>query len=97
MFYTYWDAINCRMNYLRERNELENYLNFFEFGINPIQIIQHKICGKNKNIKNEFKDFKINHLNLEVINEGFIDLKVGNDKKQLNLLKLFYKIKYGFR
>ena len=43
MFYTYWDAINCRMNYLKERNELENYLNFFEFGINPIQIIQHKI------------------------------------------------------
>ena len=35
------------MNYLRERNELENYLNFFEFVINPIQIIQHKICGKN--------------------------------------------------
>ena len=57
-YYTYWECINCRKNIFRNNNELSNYLDFAEFGQNPIQIINEEISNKIQINDNQLKKSK---------------------------------------
>ena len=83
-FYTYWECINCRKNIFRKNNELSNYLDFAEFGLNPIQIINQEIDNKSQITNNQFKDCKKNQFNLKTKKFGYKEYKIGKDESSLN-------------
>ena len=83
-YYTYWECINCRKNIFRKNNELSNYLDFAEFGQNPIQIINEEISNKIQINDNQLKKSKINKFKLKNDKFGEKEYKIGKDENSLN-------------
>ncbi len=65
MYYSYWESIDCRKKILRENDELQSCLDFFEFGQNPIQIIDTKINKKKINNEIQMKNLKESYASIK--------------------------------
>ena len=92
MYYTYWESIDCRKKILRENEDLQPSLDFFEFGQNPIQIIDSKINEKKIINDNKMKYLKDDYYLINFKENEFNDNNNDNNINNNKDIKILKKI-----